>query len=235
MYYIQYTTFLLTCVALNLKKKKLSLKDFLLKKFLVNFTISNKETTCNTELNVKFWSRRTKIVFSCKTSNYQIQLSVYCRAVNRLKFLIVINHTLFVYTYHEIKHIPFIMLITLILSLFTVSSKVNQKIERWFSQNCIFCSLFQDKFRYLFNKRTLGRLQKDTKEPNDIRSSYNWYICAHWLNTETYTRQIKTLSWMCVETTWMYWNVSVHEYTMICVSRALKHAVSDFNSMWNLL
>ncbi len=32
---------------------------------------------------------------------------------------------------------------------------------------------------------------------------------------------------MCVETTWMYWNVSVYEYTMICASGALKHGVSD--------
>ncbi len=42
-------------------------------------------------------------------------------------------------------------------------------------------------------------------------------ICAHWLNTAT------TLSRMCVETTWMYCNVSVHENNIW----ALKHGVSD--------
>ncbi len=36
------------------------------KKFLVNFTSNFKELASNIELNVKFWSRKTEIVFSCK-------------------------------------------------------------------------------------------------------------------------------------------------------------------------
>ncbi len=35
--------------------------------WLVNFTKKFKEMASNTEWNVKFWSRKTKMVFSCNT------------------------------------------------------------------------------------------------------------------------------------------------------------------------